>query len=73
MIGHCEVCDREGREILGVAAVPGAAVSVATCRECIVRDCQPLFCVEVAVCLGKGVGIPQWFGLHDYLSIYRRI
>lgn len=43
-IQTCDICNNEsGGTFVGVAAVPGAPVSVAWCSECLKRDCAPSF------------------------------
>jgi hypothetical protein len=45
----CDICRRD-EDFVGYAAVPGAAVTVGWCRECLDRRCQPMFAVEAALC-----------------------
>jgi hypothetical protein len=45
-LGSCDVCGRS-EDIVGVGAVPGAAISIVWCRNCLVNDAQPLFAIEV--------------------------
>lgn len=45
----CDVCGRTD-SFAGYAAVPGAAVSIGWCHECLQRQCQPMFAIEALVC-----------------------
>jgi len=62
LAGTCDICGysnidqvtwRPTGEIVGVASVPGFAVSIAWCIECLKRGAFPMFCVEYVVCDGE--------------------
>lgn len=55
----CGVCGR-AEDIVGVAAVPAAPVTISWCRECLNRHCQPLFALEVHVCPSDPEGDPYY-------------
>lgn len=45
----CDVCGR-AENFAGYAAVPGAAMTIGWCHECLQKNCQPIAALEVAVC-----------------------
>lgn len=45
---RCDICDSP--DYVGVAAVPGFAVSLAWCTHCLKRAAFPMFCIDVTLC-----------------------
>lgn len=60
----CDVCHGEsGGEYVGVASIPGVAMSIAWCSECLKRDAAPVFVFEhdfVFVAEGKLENLNLW-------------
>jgi hypothetical protein len=57
--GECQVCLRKDQEIAGVAAVPGAAVSLLYCIDCLRHHAQPDFTIAVHFIVGPTEEYPD--------------
>lgn len=60
----CDICGNEsGGKDVGVAAIPGAPVSIMWCDECLKRDCAPTFVFEhdfIYVAYGDLANLNDW-------------
>jgi hypothetical protein len=60
----CDVCNGEsGGEFVGVAAIPGAPISIAWCRTCLAQNAVPTFIFDydyVHVAGGDATRLNEW-------------